>query len=655
MTPTLLTVDQIFGNKALSVIKQYGIATGASDLAVILGACMYSNAVDLENNASTSWWSASASNNGGVLCVYKGENDYGELSERRRPAVRPALPPSLTSVIGASAARPTRKIHNIQIVEYGEYPQSALGAEDAIRLERMRQNGLLRTTGKKYTFDTVDLYVFGTAPCFAHYEEYTDGNTRYVRVRGQKYDADSRTRKGIYVQSGEMYWLRVEPIEWLVDPSGWWVAKDCLFAGIRFNPDVDYDGNFDKTEMAAYIKNYFANQMMCDGRGSVTNDDTRAQGFAAATRKLANSITIIDEPMSVTEQIKFYVDTGKSFMLHGPSGIGKTARIEAVDPNLTAIPLWNGVLPEDVVGKVRYPNGAIEPLMTPNEMGNMATEKLNQGGVWVAPDWYNELVRKCNAEPNRMHVLFIDEVTNAKPTTQSLIFHIVLKKSISPSQGQLPKNAVVVLAGNEREDSGAAYNMPAPLFRRMSGHIRLKPDLREWLKWATQKSGKSLGDKQRQNIHPLVAQFVACNPELFYSAYDEEEPTEWTIDPRGWAQVSDIIYDNKNVLRRELLENKIGAFNAKALLSFACTPILSLEDVLSGNYDPSDIPRNMDQRTAMALGLQNVDERNVGVVRDFIRKYLGAENLAMFDSVWTSDSPERAIQIATEQMIINQR
>lgn len=61
--------------------------------------------------------------------------------------------------------------------------------------------------------------------------------------------------------------------------------------------------------------------------------------------------------MSVKEQINFYVQNGMSFMLHGPSGVGKTARMKAIDPDLTAVLLWNGVLPEDIVGKVRYPNG----------------------------------------------------------------------------------------------------------------------------------------------------------------------------------------------------------------------------------------------------------------------------------------------------------
>lgn len=111
--------------------------------------------------------------------------------------------------------------------------------------------------------------------------------------------------------------------------------------------------------------------------------------------------------MSVSKQLRFYFDNGMSCMLHGLSGIGKTARVEEIDANLTAVPLWNGVLPEDIVGKVIYPDGTKD----------LATEENISKGTWVAPDWYNELTKKCQAEPDKKHVLFIDEVTNARPTT----------------------------------------------------------------------------------------------------------------------------------------------------------------------------------------------------------------------------------------------
>lgn len=364
--------------------------------------------------------------------------------------------------------------------------------------------------------------------------------------------------------------------------------------------------------------------------GEVAAETDRTQnpkGAKQMNNNSKNSVVVVDEtPMSVNEQIEFYVKNGMSFMLHGPSGIGKTARVEQVDPDLTAVPLWNGVLPEDIVGKVRYPSG--------QEVA--ATEENAANGVWVEPDWYVELKRKCAAEPEKMHVLFIDEVTNARPTTQSLIFHLTLKKSITPSKGKLPENSVVVLAGNNRNESEAAYNMPEPLFRRMSGHIYLEPNVREWMVWGSESSYKHPQDKERTNIHPLVTSFVGTyGDDVFYSEYNEEE-SRYALDPRGWEQISDIIYDNHGVIRKELLVAKMGNELASNFLAFAKIPQLSIEDVVSHNYDARRLPQSQDARLALTLNLRHADATQQKEVRRFISENLGKEYCSVFDAARAS-------------------
>lgn len=359
-------------------------------------------------------------------------------------------------------------------------------------------------------------------------------------------------------------------------------------------------------------------------------------------------VTVDENPMSVKEQIDFYVQNGMSFMLHGQSGVGKTARVEEIDSDLTAVPLWNGVLPEDIVGKVRYPDGT---------MIEATTENISSGdGIWVAPDWYTELCKKCEREPDKMHVLFIDEVTNARPTTQSLIFHITLKKSISPSKGQLPSNSVVVLAGNSKEESGAAYNMPEPLFRRMCGHIYLKPNVIDWIEWGSEESIKHPEEPGRQNIHPLVSSFVATyGKDVFYSEYDEEDPKSYAIDPRGWEQVSDIIYDNQGVVRRELLESKLGKNISASFMAFAQNPPLSVEDIINNDYYNSDIPKDSCAQIALTYNLRHVDDKHMKTIRDFIRNNLGEENCKLFDSLWAKDNDERALRITRMSALHKER
>ena len=142
-------------------------------------------------------------------------------------------------------------------------------------------------------------------------------------------------------------------------------------------------------------------------------------------------------------------------MLHGPSGVGKTKRVQELDPDCVCLQLRNGILPEEIIGK---------------------TGTEGRQSFWIEPTWYTRIKEVCQKDPDHNHVLFIDELTNVDSNEQSLVFHLVLSRSIDGSIGKLPENCVVVAAGNSPEESEAAYNMPEPLFRRFEAHIELKPD-----------------------------------------------------------------------------------------------------------------------------------------------------------------------------------
>ncbi len=689
MEVTLLTKDQIWGENALDVIKKYGTKTGCSDLMVLLGGesqwwCGYF----CDDDPTYGVWTASPQN-GGVCCVNADGSMGRQSCDKYLLGTRPVLPLSETRQIYFISER-RQKLDNgeiVEICEFGEYPQDIVSDKISGILEKKYSSKKgLKTTGKSYTFETNLLKKRDNSFVSKAYQEYEDTSSgkKYIRLTKFLEMSHMGGSDTPWMPSDSYRWIEVKPIEWLKDPSGVWVSKRALFAGVQFDSGRYYDGNFQNTFLKQYLDNYFSKEMLpqqsysasrnyqssaksgSQNSGGYSRENVVSHDFSSQTKQYDSfnktnndnnrqnmkkfnlkssryKICVSDTPMSVKDQIDFYVRNRMSFMLHGPSGIGKTARVEAIDPDLTAVPLWNGVLPEDIVGKVRYPDGK-----------SGLPDENKSGGEWVAPDWYVELCKKCEAEPDKNHVLFIDEVTNARPTTQSLIFHITLKKSISPSKGKLPDNAVVVLAGNSKDESGAAYNMPEPLFRRMCGHIYLKPDIQDWLEWGSEKSRKHPEDPERLNIHPLVSSFVATyGQKVFYSSYDEEDPKQWAIDPRGWEQVSDIIYDNKGYIRRELLESKMGPEMAYHMMAYAKHPPLSLEDVVNGEYSNEDIPNGQDARLALTLSLRHADGRQIGKVKQFIRKYLGSENEAIFDSLWAGEDDEKALQIAQQNQFRN--
>lgn len=77
---TLLKEDQIWGDKALQVMKSYGTKVGMSDLAVLIGgAVSSSNTTTSDGQRSAFVWSASSDGDGGVRAVdCNGDRNYSD-------------------------------------------------------------------------------------------------------------------------------------------------------------------------------------------------------------------------------------------------------------------------------------------------------------------------------------------------------------------------------------------------------------------------------------------------------------------------------------------------------------------------------------------------------------------------------------------------
>ena len=142
----------------------------------------------------------------------------------------------------------------VQICEYGAYPQTVAPKSVSQELEARYQKNALKTTGKTYTFDSAELDAYSTGFTPRNCAEYSFAGKKYVRIEGKPYDSDSILSDGTSVQKGQAYWFEVQPIEWLMDPKGTWVARQALFAGIQFDTDSSYDGNFANTAMYNYLR-----------------------------------------------------------------------------------------------------------------------------------------------------------------------------------------------------------------------------------------------------------------------------------------------------------------------------------------------------------------------------------------------------------------
>lgn len=49
----------------------------------------------------------------------------------------------------------------------------------------------------------------------------------------------------------------------------------------------------------------------------------------------------------------------------------------------------------------------------------------------VKPTWLKKLEEKCEKEPDRFHIVFLDEITNALLSIQGIAFNIVLDREVN--------------------------------------------------------------------------------------------------------------------------------------------------------------------------------------------------------------------------------
>lgn len=254
----------------------------------------------------------------------------------------------------------------------------------------------------------------------------------------------------------------------------------------------------------------------------------------------------------------------------------------------------------------------------------------------IPPSWLKKLQAKCEKEPDKLHILFLDEITNALPSIQGIAFNIVLDKEVN-GIWKLPENARIVAAGNEMKDSLAANQLAEPLFNRFA-HVYIKTTTESWLKWASE-----------NNIHPAIYSYIAYKKgDTLRSKYNGETPN---ADPRKWEMASKMLYKTGSP---EMLRSLVGEEITREFVEFCKQKVITLEDVINKNYSDREIELlDTAERYATIMGLTQVEEENLDQVRNFVI-HLGEEFIAIFDLFWIHGEESRLERIAESELLNNQ-
>jgi hypothetical protein len=620
---TLLSEEQVFGNrKQLKVIRKYGTKTAITDLCVLTGSYIEKNTdnnIEEDNTLKGRTGLVWTRDYGclGIVCLVRGNGDgcYEGSCTRRDIAIRPVLQSS--AIFSQISANRMKGYNECEEVEYGEYPQYAADADMQEILESEYQRNTLRLTGRHYTFDKTKCNDYSHSFQPVQYDEYDYNGKGYIRVKanfGDEYVIRLKLSNGVEYKDGDYVWVEVSPVIWLIDDkTKTLISKRGLLSGIRLAAYTQSGYNFSKTEMKEYLDKYMLREL------TQTSTLTRIQDMTPEERKKYEEEQKLAEKrrnpydlnfckVSEEEIIKGAIESGVAVFLHGLSSEGKSARVKQIDPTCEIIYLRNAT-PESLNGKSVY-NGAT---------GEM---------IDIKPSWLKKLEEKCEKEPDRLHIVFLDEITNALPSIQGIAFNLVLDREVN-GIWKLPDNARIVAAGNDMKDSLAANELAEPLFNRFA-HVYIKTTTESWLKWASE-----------NNIHPAIYSYIAYKKgETLRSKYDGEKPN---ADPRKWEMASKMLYATGSP---EMLRALVGEDITREFVQFCNQQVITLEDVINENYNNKDIEAlNTAERYATTMGLSRVDDTNLEKVRKFVIG-LGAEFGAIFDALWTHGDESKLERLA---------
>ena len=612
---TFLSEEQVFGDEPLNIIKKCGKCAALTDFSILLGGEITNN-FNSDNFQIGSWWTKSYVGNDSVRIVNFYGSDGAKYPVNSQCGARPVF--SYSSMPKAFSKK-IDTFDGIDVIEYGEYPQTIVDENFSSNLEMLFHKGHLFSTGKKYTICD-----------FGEYIEYEYNGKKYIRFIVDEKSAEKTLSDGRIINYQDVCWVRVEPISWLVDKKDdIAISRRIIFSGVGFDNCIARTDDFNKTKIKQFMDNYFSKEIMTNGMSLQDKDDVEGKKSA----KKQNPYNFNFDEVSDEDIIKGAIESNVSVFLHGKSSDGKSARVKQLDPDCEILYMRNAT-PDSLNGKSVY---------------NASTGEM----IDIPPTWYTKVVRKCEEEPDKIHIIFFDELTNALPSIQGMAFNIVLDGEVN-GKWKLPDNARIVAAGNDLNDSLAANQMAEPLFNRFA-HVYINTTVDDWLAWASspKENYERLdyeAEKTEAKIHPAIYAYVAYKSCIGYDVlrtpYTGDKPN---ADPRKWEMASKVLYKTK---QPEMLRALIGDELTKDFVAFTKEQVLTVEDVINHNYTDEDLRMNTSQKFATAVGLSSVDSEHFDVVREFMR-HVGAEPRAAFESMWAHGDEKRLEKIAEARMTDN--
>ena len=309
--------------------------------------------------------------------------------------------------------------------------------------------------------------------------------------------------------------------------------------------------------------------------------------------------------------IKDAAIAGRSLMIHGSPGLGKSAACWDAATGLAMSHGHRSVAMLSDIPKLTNPEehfGLFDVRLSqcdPVDFGLPYADVETGIQRRLSPDWFPSTDR--NDIPDH-GILLLEEVVSATPAVQAAAYQLTFDKRNGDKE--MKPGWSIVLTGNLMTDGGVVNKMPTPLANRLL-HVYVVSSNDGWTQWAID-----------HDIEPVLIAFLRFRPELlntFAKHVEKRSKDHAFATERSWHAVHDLIRANATV-HPALIAGAVG--NGPAVEFNAFREIWqSMPNIDGILMDPSGapVPEDTAVRYAVCTALAS---RATGANFDLICQYI---------------------------------
>ena len=233
------------------------------------------------------------------------------------------------------------------------------------------------------------------------------------------------------------------------------------------------------------------------------------------------------KPSRIVEALKTCISAKQPTFLWGPPGVGKSDVIAQIARELkyTLVDIRAVLLdPVDLRGLPHIENGE---------------------AVWSPPCFLPKGKGKW--------LVFLDELNAAPPLVQAACYQLVLDRKVG--EYELPKDAVVIAAGNREGDRAVTSRMPSALANRFV-HLDFDVDLDDWISWGL-----------NNGVRTEVLAFQRFRPSLLH-VFDPTKNEKAFPTPRSVTFLSRLMDVTNGDISFDLAKGVVGEGYASEFIGF---------------------------------------------------------------------------------------